>query len=72
MEYPICLAVQTGFDTDCNGATVGSVYGMAKGISSIPNEWIAPLKGKLNTDIRRHNLEDIDNLVQRTLEHAGY
>lgn len=68
----ICLAVQTGFDTDCNGATVGSVYGMAKGISSIPNEWIAPLKGKLNTDIRRHNLEDIDNLVQRTLEHAGY
>lgn len=52
----ICLAVQTGFDTDYNGATVGSVYGMTKGNSSIPNEWIAPLNGKLNTAIRYHNL----------------
>ena len=47
----VCLAVQTGFDTDCNGATVGSVLGMRGGIKSIGAEWAAPLNGKLHTSI---------------------
>ena len=68
----ICLAVQTGFDTDCNGATVGSVFGMAKGISTISNEWLVPINGKLRTDIAGRNLVDVDELVNRTLIHAEY
>ena len=68
----ICLAVQTGFDTDCNGATVGSVYGMAKGFDSIPKEWINPFNGKLRTDIAGRNLIEVDELVERTVLHAGY
>ena len=39
----ICLAVQTGFDTDCNGATVGSVVGMISGISKIDTKWTEPV-----------------------------
>lgn len=68
----ICLAVQTGFDTDCNGATVGSVYGMAKGFDFIPDEWIMPIHGKLRTDIAGRNLIEVDELAEKTVVHAGY
>ncbi len=68
----ICMAVQTGFDTDCNGATVGSIYGMAKGFDAIPYEWITPINGKLRTDIAGRNLIEVDELVEKTILHAGY
>ena len=35
----ICLAVSQGFDTDCNGATVGSVLGVLIGYENLPKEW---------------------------------
>lgn len=65
----VCLAVQTGFDTDCNGATVGSVLGMKNGISSIGDEWISPVKGKLQTQIFSVGTAEISKLVDKTLEH---
>lgn len=65
----ICMAVETGFDTDCNGATVGSILGMKNGIRSIGKEWIAPLHGKLKTSIFGVETVDIDEVVEKTLKH---
>ena len=47
----VCMAVESGFDTDCNGATVGSILGMRNGIDAIGEEWTKPLNGKINTSI---------------------
>ncbi len=65
----ICLAVQTGFDTDCNGATVGSIFGMKNGISSIGSEWTEMLHGKLDTTIIGVGTVDIDALISKTVSH---
>ena len=64
----VCLAVQTGFDTDCNGATVGSIFGLMHGADRIPSEWSAPLKGKLETSITGMGTVEIDELVRKTME----
>ena len=63
----ICMAVETGFDTDCNGATVGSIIGMAKGIEAIAPEWLAPLQGKLKTNLFGVDIVSVDEMVERTL-----
>ncbi|MBO5213039.1 MAG: ADP-ribosylglycohydrolase family protein [Clostridia bacterium] len=65
----ICMAVETGFDTDCNGATVGSIIGMMYGIDAIDEKWTAPINGKLQTQILGHEKVSIDELVEKTLAH---
>lgn len=67
----ICMAVETGFDTDCNGATVGSVLGMANGIDSIPEYWKAPFDDTLHTTIFGVGTVKISDRVKITLEHIG-
>ena len=63
------LAVQTGFDTDCNGATTGSVLGMRNGIGGIGKDWTAPLNGKLHTSVYGLGTVLIDDRVELTLRH---
>ena len=65
----VCLAVQTGFDTDCNGATVGSVVGMQKGIGCIEYEWQQPLHGRIDTSIFGVGQIEIDALTEKTMRH---
>jgi ADP-ribosylglycohydrolase len=36
-------AVNCGYDTDCTGATLGSMLGILGGASAIPERWIAPV-----------------------------
>ena len=65
----ICMAVQAGFDTDCNGATVGSIIGMAKGIVAIPKVWQEPFHNKLQTAIFGIGTVEISKRAEKTLEH---
>lgn len=63
----ICLAVQTAFDTDCNGATAGSILGMMLGRDAIPAEWPDRFGRRLATDIAGYPSADIDALTDETL-----
>lgn len=65
----ICMSVETGFDTDCNGATVGSILGMAYGIDCIDDVWTTPINDKLHTSIFGVGTVKISDMVQKTLEH---
>ncbi|KAF0227652.1 MAG: ADP-ribosylation/Crystallin J1 [Erysipelotrichaceae bacterium] len=61
------MSVQAGFDTDCNGATLGSLLGMLLGAQSIPDEWIQPHQNTLATSLIGFNSVTVDELVQETL-----
>ncbi len=65
----ICSAVQTGFDTDCNGATVGSIFGIMRGASAISSEWTKPINNLLSTNIFGYDKVSIDTMVEKTLSH---
>ena len=65
----ICMAVQTAFDTDCNGATVGSILGMANGARSIPESWSKPLNDSLETTIFNVGTVKISDMAEKTMAH---
>lgn len=68
----ICMAVETGFDTDCNGATVGSILGMRNGFNGIDNYWIEPVHGTLETNIAGCSRINLDEAIEKTLLHTTY
>lgn len=65
----ICAAVEVGYDTDCNGATVGSVMGMRNGVAGIGEEWIKPTGGKLETTIFGVGILDLNEAAEKTMKH---
>ncbi len=67
----ICTAVSMAFDTDCNGATVGSILGMRGGIDCIDECWKKPINGKIHTSIFGVGTVDIEKVVDKTMEHIN-
>ena len=65
----ICIAVNMAFDTDCNGATVGSILGMRGGIDCIDDYWKKPINNKIHTSIFGVGTVDIEKAVEKTREH---
>jgi hypothetical protein len=47
----IGITVMCGQDTDCTGATAGSIMGCAVGAKGIPQYWTAPFNDTIKTDL---------------------
>lgn len=62
------IAVAAGFDTDSNGATVGSVIGAIRGFSGIEERWYKLFGGILETKIIEYGSIGIDELVEKTMK----
>jgi len=61
----IALAVAAGFDTDCNGATCGSLWGLKHGEKALPTRWLRPLRNKLKTNLSDYGFMPLDEMARR-------
>ena len=66
LERTMCIAVMGGFDTDCTGATAGSIIGMMLGAGKLPDKWIAPLNDLTKSFVVGFNDSRISDLAGRT------
>jgi ADP-ribosylglycohydrolase len=60
----ICAVVQGGWDTDTNGAAVGSIFGA---LGPIEKRWSEPLRGRFASSLPSFDGITLDELVARTL-----
>lgn len=63
----ICLAVQAAFDTDCNGATAGSVIGIMLGAGKIPPYWPKAFHYRVKTSVEGYETVSVDELAEKTI-----
>jgi ADP-ribosylglycohydrolase len=66
----IGLAVQGGWDTDCNGATAGSAFGAMHGSGGLPGHWVDPLNDRVRSSIMGFDHSALSELASRTLRLA--
>ncbi len=64
----VCLSVSSGLDTDCNGASVGSIVGAMVGFKGIPEKWYSPLNNTLETALSSLKELKISELADRMVE----
>jgi hypothetical protein len=62
--------VRAGWDTDCTGATVGSILGVKFGAGALPNKWVGVLNDRLLSAVRNENDNKISDLAARTVKVA--
>ena len=63
----ICTAVMGGLDTDCNGATVGSIVGAAAGHKRYSETFKAPLNDTIKPQMLGFQEVKMEDLGRRTL-----
>ncbi|MFC4564583.1 ADP-ribosylglycohydrolase family protein [Nocardiopsis mangrovi] len=62
----VTSVVSAGWDTDSDGATVGSVAGGLLGADGIPDQWTAPLHNRVASTLTGFNGATFDTLAART------
>jgi ADP-ribosylglycohydrolase len=65
-EKSIAISVMGGWDTDCNGATTGSILGVMLGADNLPDKWVGPLNNMIESYVIGFNNSQISALAQRT------
>jgi ADP-ribosylglycohydrolase len=65
-EKSISISVMGGWDTDCNGATTGSILGVMLGAKKLPEKWIGPLNNRVESYVVGYNNSQISKLAKRT------
>jgi hypothetical protein len=63
----ICRAVQPGFDTDCNGATVGSILGILHGRKALPGQWVDIINDTLTTGVTGYHKVKLADITRDSL-----
>ena len=63
--------VQSGWDTDSNGATVGSVMGALLGARQLPRHFIEPLHDRTRSAVFGYDHSAISQLASRTMRLAA-
>jgi ADP-ribosylglycohydrolase len=58
-------AVGAGWDTDCNGATVGGLFGLTG--APIPNRWTSAWNGRIAVSLAGYSELSLEELVIRTV-----
>ncbi|MGI5224422.1 ADP-ribosylglycohydrolase family protein [Actinoallomurus sp. CA-142502] len=62
----IAAAVAGGWDTDSDGATVGSIAGALGGAPGLPEAWTAPLRDRMTSSLTGFDGVRISELAERT------
>ncbi len=62
----IAIAVACGLDTDCNGATAGSILGAMLGARALPAAWTEPLGNRVGSMVAGFDGSRITDLAERT------
>ena len=71
-ERAICNVVMGGWDTDSNGATVGSIMGTMIGAKNLPNKWIDPLQNRIRSSLKGFDNSLLLELAKRTTALTKY
>jgi len=69
-EKTITCAVMPGFDTDCNGATSGSLWGVKHGVDALPKKWTRPMHDIIRTGVDGYHQIKISKLAEEMVDVA--
>jgi len=64
------ITVMCGLDTDCTGATVGSIMGCALGTKGLPARWTEPFHDRIRSEVKGMGEIRITEIARRMFEVA--